>query len=111
MGQQERDRIRAFPLVVKEVDSNTIHLGAEVLERVEVFFLSGPIKLVLPIAAQLFQVFEICSVVPARTFDIIRPASTRQAISKIVQCGLLYVDPKRLNCHLVFAALTRVQPG
>ncbi len=88
MSENERDGIGSFAALMNEVDSNVIGVVAEVMEPGEALDLRFPVEVVFPIGADILQKAEIETVAPARARYFVRPAGAREAVSKIVECGL-----------------------
>jgi len=87
---------------VYEVDTATVHAGAEVGEAVDRLLLRTPVETVPPVLAQLLDVREVRAIVPACTPDLIGPTSLLQSLAQVVKRLLRNLYFKRLYAHLEF---------
>src|SRR5215831_15845738 len=84
--------------LMDEMNADPIHCRAKLRELVDRLLLSAPVERRSPVFNQAPQLTTICSVCPS-VLDLICPTRSRQAILKIVQHALRYVDCKRVDAH------------
>ena len=99
VGDDQRYGIRALAFLVDEVDIQTVHLGLEVAEGVELGFLGAPVELSPPMLDQFFQVGQVAAVVPSGVGNLIGPAGVGQALLQVLQDTVFHGDGKRSDIH------------
>src|SRR5262245_10704080 len=70
---------------VNEVDVDPVDLRHEIVQRIEFSFFRAPIVSVLPMVDEVLRVVEWDAVLPAGSFDLVRPARPRQTVVEVVE--------------------------
>src|SRR5262249_22304801 len=81
-----------------EVNADPVHRRAKLREPVDRLLLPAPVERSGPVFDEAAQLGMICSECPSIR-DLIRPTRSLQAIVKVVQCALRYVDYELVDAH------------
>jgi hypothetical protein len=83
--EDQRDRIRPTTALVHEVDAETVDVGPEVREPVELAFPRPPVEFRTPVRDQVTQIGQVGAVGPARPVDRVgrpgRATRSRRSVS------------------------------
>src|SRR5262245_41556917 len=79
-----------------KVDRQSVDLGHELWELVQLALVDAPVVLVPPVRNQLFQVTQLDPVVPAG-FDLARKAGAGQPFLEIAEYTVIHGDLERPN--------------
>ena len=95
--QRERHRVWHLRLLVDEVDLQAVDRRGELVELVQLSFLSPPVELVSPVLDEWLEIGGVSAVVPADVLQLIREARAREAFLQIAQDRVGHVDFERDN--------------
>ena len=102
MNKQNGQRLRSPALLMNEVDPQTVNVRAIVGKLVKFFFLTSPVKVMLPLVYKGLQIAQIGTIIPSCIFHLVRPAGAGQAIFQIRENSLRDMDGERVLFHSDF---------
>ena len=85
MRDDQRKGIGCFSTHMHKMNGVSIHVRLVLGEFIENVFLFSPIKIVQPVADQVFQVALFDSIIPTTFLDLIWPTSRLEASAQIIQ--------------------------
>ena len=71
MGENQGQRLGLLRARVDEMNAQAVDVRLELVEAIELALLSTPVELVLPVVAELLQIAELRSIVPAGAFELV----------------------------------------
>ena len=85
MREQQRYRVRAFALLVNEVEVDAAQRDLELPKAVEDRFLRAPVEAIAPVGDEVLQVGDAAAGRPGRPRRLVRPANARQPLPQVAQ--------------------------
>src|SRR6266516_3935866 len=97
--EHQRERTRATPTLMHEVDGQALNVGGELGKGVQATLLRAPIEGGCPVANQISQVVEIHAAGPAWVWQRVRPPGVSEPRSQVVEDLVRDVNSEWFRMH------------
>src|SRR5690606_16440580 len=104
----QRNRVGAHARLAEVMNRHTVDVDLVMPKRVDVALGLAPVVIFGPVVRERAQIRCTEAVQALAIADIVGPARMRKAALEVVECGLFYIDSKRLRIHRAFLALAIV---